>query len=438
MNAKVSTLNTISHEDIKSFKDSFLEDKNNRLLMNTVNNVGIAKASLNREVINKADHLFNHKVDDWEVMDQKHSGRCWIFAGMNLYKPALCKKLNVKDIKLSANYVQFWDFFEKANLFFCNVQKTAELPLDDRLVNNILSISPEGGWWDMFIDIVNKYGIVPEQAMPDTEDASKSANLSRILASYMRSQAKSIRQLTTDGKDLSDLKNQYLKTIYKILAIHLGLPPENFDFTYEDNDKKIITLKNLTPMAFSLDLEKQDCVTLINDPRPQRPYMKRYTSEYVGSIEGEHLNFINVDIKTLKAYVKKMIDKGRIVWMSADVSKLADHENGIFNEQIHNHTELLSIPSPLSKADRLDYCDGGGNHAMLFTGYHEENSEVTKWRVENSWGDKKGKKGYYELSNEWFNEHVYTSLISKDLFDEELLSVLEEPAIKLMPWELPY
>lgn len=431
-------MKSISKNDIENFNSAFFEDNNNLLLMNTVNNVGIEQASLNREVVKKADHLFNHKVDDWEVMDQKQSGRCWIFAGMNLYKPALCKKLNIKDVSLSANYIQFWDFFEKANLFFNKVQETATKPLEDRLVQTILSISPEGGWWDMFIALVNKYGIVPEQAMPETVDAEKSIHLSRILTAYLRAQAKEIRELTLAGKDLKKFKHNYLCTVYRIIAIHLGVPPKKFDFTYEDKDKKVISLKNNTPLDFAGTLEKQDCVTLINDPRPQRPYLEHYTCEYSGSVEGELLDFLNVDIETMKSLVKKMIDSGRIVWMSCDVNKMANHEKGIFHEDAYKFTEFLSIPEPLSKADRLDYCDGGGNHAMLFTGYHEENGEVKKWRIENSWGDKKGRKGYYELSDKWFDEHVYTSLISKSLLSEELLSVLEKPPIKLMPWELPY
>lgn len=438
MNAKLTNLSSISQDDIRKIKTNFLKDKNNLLLMNTINNVGIEKASLNREVVNKADHLFNHKVDDWEVMDQKQSGRCWIFAAMNLYKPQLCKKLNIQDIHLSANYIQFWDFFEKANLFFINLQKTCDKPLDDRLVQNILNVAPEGGFWDMFIALVNKYGIVPDQVMPDTVDAEKTVLLSRILASYLRSQAKEIRHLAKQGTCSKKFKQEYLNTVYRIIAMHLGLPPEKFDFVYENKDKKVKNLKDCTPLQFAADLEKQDSVTLINDPREERPFMKHYTSEYVGSVEGELMDFLNVDITTMKSMVKKMIDKGRIVWMSCDVHKMANHENGVFNDDAYNYCELLSIPKPLSKADRLNYCDGGGNHAMLFTGYHEEGGIVTKWRIENSWGDKKGEKGYYELSDKWFDEHVYTSLISKDLLGKDLLAVLEEPFVKLMPWELPY
>lgn len=438
MSTQLLNIESISRENIQASNSAFLDNENNLLIMNTINNVGIEKASLNREIVKEVNHHFNNKVDDWDVMDQKQSGRCWIFAGMNLYKPGLCKKLNVKDIKLSSNFIQFWDFYEKSNLFFNNVVKTAHIPLGDRLVHEILSSSPEGGWWDMFISIFNKYGIVPEQAMPETVDSAKSVNLSRILMSYLRSQAKEIRQLVNSGSELKEFKQSFLNTVYRIITMHLGLPPEKFDFTYEDLDKKVHTLRDCSPLDFAKDLETQNCVTLINDPRVERPFMKHYTSEFTGSVEGQHLDFLNVEIETIKSLVKKMIDNGRSVWMSCDVHKMAEHDNGIFNENIFNYTDLLSIPKPLSKADRLDYSDGGGNHAMLFTGYHEESGKVTKWRIENSWGDKKGTKGYYELSDEWFNEHVYTSLICKDLLSSELLAVFEEPVVTLMPWELPY
>ena len=438
MSTQLSNIESISKENIQASNSAFLNNDNNLLMMNTINNVGIEKASLNREIVKKANHHFNNKVDDWDVMDQKQSGRCWIFAGMNLYKPALCKKLNIKDIKLSSNYIQFWDFYEKSNLFFNNVVKTAHIPLSDRLVHDIISSSPEGGWWDMFISIFNKYGIVPEQAMPDTIDSARSVNISRILMSYLRSQAKEIRQLANSGSELKEFKQGFLNTVYRIIVMHLGLPPEKFDFTYEDLDKEVHTLSDCTPLAFAKDLQTQNCVTLINDPRPERPFMKHYTCEFTGSVEGEYLDFLNVEIETIKSLVKRMIDNGRSVWMSCDVHKMVDHDKGIFHENIFNYTDLLSIPKPLSKADRLDYSDGGGNHAMLFTGYHEEDGKISKWRIENSWGDKKGTKGYYELSDEWFNEHVYTSLICKDLLSPELLAVFEEPIVTLMPWEMPY
>ena len=328
--------------------------------------------------------------------------------------------------------------YEKANLFFNNIARTANIDLNDRLVKDILSSSPEGGWWDMFISIFNKYGIVPEKAMPDTVDAARSVNLSRILMSYLRSQAKDIRQLSNEGQDLKEFKQNYLNDVYRIIAMHLGMPPEKFDFVYEDKDKNVHQLNDCTPLKFAENLDTQNCVTLINDPREERPYMKHYTSDFIASVEGECLDFLNVEIDVIKDLVKKMIDNGRSVWMSCDVHKTVSHEHGIFNENIYNHCDLLSIPKALDKADRLDYSDGGGNHAMLFTGYHEENGKVTKWRIENSWGDKKGEKGFYELSDEWFNEHVYTSLICKDLLGDELLAVFDEPVVKLMPWELPY
>lgn len=431
-------LKSISKKTIENCIADFSQVPGNQLLMNSIHNTGIDKVGINRQIISQTNHLFNCKVDDWEVMDQKQSGRCWIFAGMNLYKPELCKKFNVKDIKLSANFVQFWDFFEKANLFFNNVEKTASEPINNRLVTNILNCNLEGGWWDMFIAVVNKYGIVPDEVMPDTIDAAKSAKLCSILASYLRSQAKEIRAKVCNEADLEGFKQNYMSSVYRILVMHLGAPPEKFDWTYENEKKKVITLKDSTPLLFSSGLENMDCVTLINDPREERPFMKHYTSECVGTIEGCHLNFLNVDIETIKKLVIKMIDTGRPVWMSCDVNKMADHENGIFNEKLYNYSELLSIPEPMSKADRLNYCDGTGNHAMLFTGYHEVDGNVTKWRIENSWGDKKGKKGYYELSDKWFNEHVYSSLISREFLSKEHLAVLDEPFIKLMPWELPY
>ena len=440
MNAKMKRPESIDSKDIESCRNSFTNDFKNRLLMDSINNAGIEKIGTSREVINNTNHLFNNKVDDWEVMDQKQSGRCWIFAGMNLYKRSLCKKLNVADVKLSANFIQFWDFFEKSNLFFNNIEKTAGQPLDSRLVQDILSTSPEGGWWDMFNALFQKYGIVPEQAMPDTFDAEKSVHMCRILSGFTRSQAKEIRALVNSNKksELKALRKNYLNTVYRILAMHLGVPPESFNWEYENKDKKVITLKDCTPLDFASELEEQDSITLINDPRKERPFKKHYTCQYSGSVQGEYLDFLNVDIKTMKKLVKKMIDKGRSVWMSCDVSKMANHEQGIFNDRLYNFGEILDIPEPLSKADRLDYCDGGGNHAMLFTGYHEVDGSITKWRIENSWGDKKGSKGYYELSDKWFDEHVYTSLISKKFLSKELLKVLDEPAVKLMPWEMPY
>ena len=425
---------------INNCRESF-DYESKKGLMNIINNVGIEQASVDREVLRNANHLYSKKIDDWEVMDQKQSGRCWIFAGMNLYKPVLCEKLNIKDIKLSANYVQFWDFFEKANLFLNNIERTIDESVDSRLVHDLLCTTFEGGWWDMFIVLIDKYGVVPDDVMPDTFDASRSANLSKTLGAFMRRAARDLRNLLKSGaseSEINSLKEERLSTVYEILVMHLGMPPQKFSWSYEDKDKKLVEIKDTTPLEFCSKLEVKEYITLINDPRSVRPFKKRYSCDYVGSIEGEYLNFLNLDIETFKGLVKKMVDSGSPVWMSADVGKLADHKNGIFNADLYKIPELLGIPQPMKKADRLDYADGGGNHAMLFTGYHEENGKIVKWRVENSWGDEKGKKGYYEMSDEWFTEHVYTSLISTDLLTDEQREILSQDAVKLMPWELPY
>ncbi len=292
----------------------------------------------------------------------------------------------------------------------------------------------------MFIPLFDKYGIVPEVVMPDTFDAEKTTNLSKILTGFFRLNAKEIRELVKQEKfkKLEKLREDFMEKIYHILAIHLGEPPEKFSWEYIDKDKKVITMKEITPKKFAAELEVQDCVTLINDPRPSRPYMKHYTSLYTGNVEERPLDFLNVEISVIKQLVKKMIDSGRVVWMSCDVGKMANNEKGIFNEEIYKFSEVLDIPLPLTKADRLDYCDGGGNHAMLFTGYHEIDGKITKWRIENSWGEKHGKSGYYEMSDKWFDEHVYTSLIDKKFLTKAQLKVLSEPIIELMPWDLAY
>lgn len=428
----------ITQEEIKSLRKSFENQPLNRLMQNAVGRTSIHEIALNREVMANTPDAFSVKLDEWKVTDQKRSGRCWCFAGMNMLRSGVMKRLNISNFEFSQNYVLFWDKFERANFFLNAIQQTSDQPLDDREVAFLLNHPlDDGGQWNMFVSIVEKHGLIPQYAMRESESSSSTALMNRVLLSTLREAAKDIRKHYSDESKTEQIHKETLDTVWRILCIHLGTPPERFTWQYEDKDDVFHRGGVMTPQEFAREVVKvdlKDFVCLVNDPR--NPTGQTYTVKFLGNVVGgSSVVYLNVDIETLKKVTMNSLKNGMPVWMGCDVGKHMERTYGIWDAQLYDYKGVYSHEFSLNKEDRLNYHETQMTHAMLFTGVDISEGTPQRWRVENSWGDKIGQKGFFTMNDNWFDEYMFEVAADKEMLSEELQEALKKAPVELDPWD---
>ena len=432
---------------IDEMRARFEESPKARMAQNAVCKHSVDEVALSRQIVTTTDFSFGHVLDDWEVTNQKASGRCWMFAGLNLLRVGAMKKMNLKDFEFSQNYTFFWDKFERANYFLERVIETADRSVDNRHVAFLMSRPlDDGGQWNMFVNLVDKYGLVPQSAMPETESSSNSRKMNGILLNKLREGAQSLRDSAADGADIKHLRSEkmvILEVIHRILAIHLGTPPSNFYWQWMDKDRDFHRDGEMTPLEFAdkyVTVPLDEYVCLVHDPRPTSPIGKTFTVECLGNVEGgKQVKYLNVDIDTMKRIAMQTIVDGEPVWMGCDVGKMMDRDLGLWDAKLFDYESVYDCGFALDKAGRLQYGQTQMTHAMLFTGVdlkREDNQDIPRrWRVENSWGDKGGKKGYYLMNDNWFDQYMFEIAARHEYVPDSLLRELEEDPIVLAPWD---
>lgn len=434
----------IRHEDVGRFATAFDAEPKNLLALNAVSKNGIRAVALSRAVVNRTDHTYSHLIETPEATSQKKSGRCWLFAGLNTLRLAAMEKMNLESFELSQACLMFWDKLEKANFFLENIIETRDEPLDGRLVMWLLADPlPDGGQWDMFVNLIEKYGVVPKSVMPETNSSSDSRPMNVLLIAKLREYAQVLREMherSGSVEEMRQAKGEMMEEFYRMLSIHLGQPPSRFLWEWRDKDKEFHRHGEITPTEFfeqyvGFDLGEMVC--LINAPTKDKPYRRLYTVQYLGNVVGGHaVRYLNVDIETLRKATADMIVDGQAVWFGCDVGKMLEREMGILDLEVYDYELVYGTRFKLDKAGRLDYGHSRMTHAMVLTGVDlDDSGKPTKWRVENSWGTKFGDKGYMVMADGWFEEFLYEVMISKKHLSPELLEVLDTEPVVLPPWD---
>ncbi len=432
----------LTSESFESFKEA-LDTASFRLAQNAVTQVGVDDVALNRDIVFNTDHSFSNVLDDWSVTNQKSTGRCWMFAGLNLLRVAPMQKMGLKSFEFSQNYQMFCDKIERANYFLEAIIETADRDIDDRTVAYIVS-SPisDGGQWNMFVNLVRKHGLVPQPLMPETQSSSSSGRMNSILAAKLREGAQKLRENFAAGAtsdELREAKLETLKAIYRILCIHLGTPPRRFSWQWTDNDKGFHRDAEMTPLEFAAahaELPLDDYICLVNDPRPTSPMGRTFTVEYLGNVvEGGLVKYLNVDIDVMKDLTRRSIEAGEPVWFGCDTGKMSRRDLGIWDKNLYDYPSVYDTAFPLDKASRLNYHQTQMTHAMLFTGVDADGDSVRRWRVENSWGEESGRKGFFVMNDNWFDEYVFEIAARRENLPPKLQEALEQEAIVLPAWD---
>lgn len=435
----------ISLEQLKKFDQNFESSRANQLAMYSTIKNGILESAENSALMNQAPHYYSVSIDmAKDVTNQKASGRCWMFAALNVMRREVMKKLNLEGFELSQSYPLFWDKLEKSNLFLENILETLNLPLESREVGFLLK-DPlgDGGQWDMFVGIIQKYGVVPKQVMPESASSSATHAMDKFLTLKLREFACSIRNGHEAGKSEQELrlqKEEMLNTIYRMLCISLGKPPKSFVFEIKDKDNKFIRLPEISPQEFYqkyVGMNLSDYVSIINAPTKDKPYNKTYTVQYLGSVVGGvPVKYLNLPIESLKRAAIDQLKAGESVWFGSDVGQFSQLKAGYMMMGALDVEQLFDTKFPMTKAERLDYGESLMTHAMVLTGVNlDENGRPNRWRVENSWGEDRGNKGWYMMSDDWFDEYTYQVVINKKYLTAEELAMLEQEMIVLKPWD---
>ncbi|MCT3038769.1 MAG: C1 family peptidase [Leuconostoc mesenteroides] len=435
----------ITNQQIKDFRTA-TDDKHNNIIRRAVTKNGIHSASFDQEIANINTPIFSIDLDTGKVANQKQSGRCWMFAALNTMRHDIKDRFHISDeFQLSQSYTLFWDKFEKANYFYENVLKTATEPLDSRRVAFLLTTpQQDGGQWDMIVSIIEKYGLVPQSIYPESKASSATAELNNTLNTLLRHDATVLRGLVAQqaSKDkISNARNEMLANVYRLLSLTLGEPPVQFDFEYRDELHNFHVERQLTPQDYyqkfvSWDLDEY--ISVINAPTADKPFDATYNVDMLGNVVGgRDVKHLNVDINKMKAFAISQLKDGQSVWFGVDMGPQVDRESGLMASGIFASDDLFNVDSTMTKAQRLDYGESLMTHAMVLTGVDlDENDQPTKWKVENSWGEKVGKKGYFTMSDDWMSEYAYQIVVKKEYLSSELVNIYDNSKPTLLsPWD---
>lgn len=433
----------ITKEQTQVYKEGFENDRKKLAMQRAVVKNGILNAS---EV--QAGHINNNPVFSIDlttgpVANQKQSGRCWMFAALNTFRHKMLTQFKLKDFELSQSYTFFWDKYEKANWFYENILATAKDDVTSREVAFLLQTpQQDGGQWDMIVSIFQKYGVVPKAVFPESVSSSASAQLNNYLNKKLRRDAITLRKAVNDGKsqeDIAKIKAGFLEEVYNFLAISLGTPPETFDFEYRDEDKNYHLEQNLTPQSFYdkfVGVNLDDYVSIINAPTADKPYDKSYTVSMLGNVVGgKQVKYLNVDMDSFKKLAIAQMEHGESVWFGCDVGQSSQRQDGIMSLDIYDVNDTFDTSFDMTKAERLDFGESLMTHAMVLTGVDMVDGKSTKWKVENSWGDKVGDKGFFVASDAWMDEYTYQIVVRKEFLSEAQLAAFNAEPKVLAPWD---
>ena len=428
-------LKKIEGAQVKSPSDKALF---NAIAANSIDN--LAKNFANQNVV---DAQFSHETKSQSIHDQKSSGRCWMFSGLNVLRANFA--LQHKDtmvVEFSHDYLFFYDQLEKANLMLQAVIDLAGKPIEDQYVAMLFK-SPlsDGGTFCGVADLAEKYGLVPMSAQPETYSAENTSRMSRIIDTKLREYGLELRKMVADGKKakaVAERKTEMLATIYHILRITLGEPVKEFTYAFRDKNGKVKSeARKYTPKEF-YDATvggpiNGTFIMAMNDPR--RPYYKTYEVEMDRhTYDGHNWKYVNLPMEDIEQMAIASIKDGHKLYSSYDVGKQIDRKSGILDTENYDYGTLFGTSFPMDKAQRIMTFDSGSTHAMTLTAVDlDADGNPIKWKVENSWGATSGQKGCLVMTNRWFREYSFRLVVDKKYVPEKILEAEKQKPVMVMP-----
>lgn len=435
-------MSRIINKDILDYFDSKLDNSASRnLISNSIRYNGIENVSFNKNAQDELDFVFSHELPFTQITNQEKSGRCWLFAALNTIRQKFILNNNLNNFEFSQSWLMFWDKLEKSNYFLETMLDLADKDIDDRSIYTLLSDPiPDGGQWDMYVALIEKYGIVPKNVFPETFNSKNTALLNFSLATKLRQSTALIRRLKQNNVDEDKIiakKKKCLSDIYNMLVYSLGKPVEEFTLEFTDKNNNFISVKNIKPIEFYreyVNIDLSNYISIINSPN--REYKMTYTIEYLGNVFGsKEIKYLNLPIEKLEEYSKNQILDNEPVWFGCDMGKYLDRQKGILHGELFDLNETMATCLDIDKAKRLELNHSKMTHAMVFIGMHLNDGNVYKWKVENSWGKEVGKDGIFIMNKSWFDDHVFQVVINKKYLSKDDLDDFNKEPIVLPIWD---
>ena len=434
----------ISLESVEQMSKAFHADRANEVASRAAVSAGVMEAAKDYEAMRKLPMNFSIDLKQGKITNQRASGRCWIFAALNIFRFEMIKKFDLDTIELSQNYLFFWDKLEKANYYLESVLATVDEPIEGRLFN-FISLFPlgDGGQWDMIVNLVEKYGLVPQEAYPDSENARASRAMVSYMTTKLHEDAMLLRTAAKEGKpaaELQAMKGKMLEELYRMLCISLGEPPKTFNLTLRNKKDEVFRETGITPKEFFakyVGMDLNETISLINGPTADKPYNRMYTVKFLGNVaDGRPTTYLNLKMDKIKKAVIRQLKAGHPVWFGSDCGKFSLRKDGVFDRESAGVEKLFNVHFGFTKADYLDYGDSAMNHAMVILGVNlDENGKPDRWRIENSWGKDAGQDGYFVASDEWFDDFVFQVMVNTKYLDAASRKLLTGPLHELEPWD---
>ncbi|XP_017852552.1 bleomycin hydrolase isoform X2 [Drosophila busckii] len=442
----------ITTELLGKWRENFYSQPKNLLAQNVCSRVDPFDVCLSRKALETTNHVFNYKVETEgkPVTNQRSSGRCWLFAALNCIRLPFMKNYNLDEFEFSQAFLFYWDKIERCNYFLNNIVKTAQRgeKVDGRLVSFLLlDPTSDGGQWDMLVNLITKHGLMPKKCFPESFSCESSLRMNAILKSKLREYARHLRVLL-DSQPSEEAINakiqEQMAEIYKVVGICLGIPAETFTWEYYDKSKNYQSIGPISSLEFYERYVKphfnvEDKVCLVTDPRPTSSYDQAYTVDCLGNVVGGRpVLYNNQPVELLLTMVTKSLKAGEAVWFGCEVSKRFASKQGIEDMDVHDFKLVfdIDIQTTFSKADRLIYGESAMTHAMVFTAVSvDQKGAAHKLRVENSWGEDRGEKGYLVMCADWFREFGFEVVVDKRFVPENVLRVFDMDPIVLPAWD---
>ena len=431
-------MKNITIDQLNSFQSDYLKDPVQRAVRRALYQAPLFQAASSQENEASMQHHFSIDIKTMDATSQGASGRCWIFAGMNVLREIVAKKLNLAQFELSQNYVAFYDKLEKINFFMESVIELKDRAWDERTLAWVLTTGiQDGGQWDMLCAVVKKYGVVPQSVFPDAYQARNTRDMNKLINRRLRRFASEVKAADS-AEAIAALKETALKELYGFLCTCFGVPPQNFSFDVVDKDGKYIREDNLTPHSFYekyVGVNLDDYVSIIHSPTVDKPYYQTFTVSYLGNVTDVPVTYLNLPLDEFKKCVISQLSDQEIVWFGSDCGNYIDRPHGVWDERSFDLSALFNIDFTIDKETSLYSWDSAMNHAMVLTGVNLIDGQSDKWKIENSWGKENGHNGYYVASDSWFDSYVYQAVVHKKYLGDKALEALNTEAKLLDPWD---
>ena len=443
LHAQASKDGAITPKLLEELRQSEPKSSTEKALHNAIAVQGMQDFFINNQRPRSIEDKFSIEVQSSGIADQKQSGRCWLFTGLNVLRAQLMTREKSGTFFFSQNYSFFWDQLEKSNLFLEGIIETRKLPINDAKVEWLFK-NPinDGGQFTGISDNLYKYGVVPDEIMPETASSSNTKLLGKMLARTLRQTGIQLRKASEKGESLAQLrkrKEDGLKKVYRLLSLNLGVPPTSFTYTLKDKDGKAISTETYTPQSFyerfvGADLRGQ-FVMLMNDP--SRPYYKVYEIEYDRhAYDGKNWTYVNLPMDEIKQMAIASLKDNTMMYYSCDVSRELDRSQGIAALDNYDYASLLGYPFDMDKAERIQTFDSGSTHAMTLKAVDlDASGKPVKWKVENSWGEKTGVKGHIIMTDAWFDAYTFRLVVNKKYATQKVLDLLKTKPVQLPAWD---